>query len=643
MIGRAVVLHEQNDKGPAFQPFGDSGGPQAAGVIIEREPSGGPYSEPGAGWPRATTGDDETDSLMCRLAPPTSTAALDTLAADADAGAAGEVSGAVYAHRAPGPGTGEVLVTASIAGLDAGAEYRFAVRNYSYDNAGGTLGGALATEADGTVFSLTPPDATYSRALFDSRIAWAAADTPDAASLGQYAGKVGVLLDAADAVVASCAMGMAATHAPKIDTAGYSATAHLFDAATGARVGEASVFALGDGGGGAVRFVAEVEGFAADGEFALTVTKRGDALDHGGALSDALGTLTVTGGLGTTTGDLAEGVLHLAAAGATHHAVLARGLALVPAGGGAAAAFGAFELGAVRDGAWYNGAAASKNASVDERLVARLSAAYTPLGAAAGAAAGTLVLSSSHHKIDLHMMLEGLTPGASYELVVRNGSSAASLPLADGALYAEAEAFPHAFDADADGGSACFYEGLNEKVKLIELAGKVMSVHDKATGEQVAAAPLVSASAAAAAPTIAAAEAANADCEFNTWSEWSECSVECGVGTHSRHRAILTEATGTGRPCSDSALEQTEGCSKQCYGDLEEGLSPWQVGLITAVFMTVGIVFGLLLLKGRGDEGAGQRSDAEGNFDGMEMSARTVSGGNPMNKPPPAPPRTSTS
>ena len=39
----------------------------------------------------------------------------------------------------------------------------------------------------------------------------------------------------------------------------------------------------------------------------------------------------------------------------------------------------------------------------------------------------------------------------------------------------------------ADGGSACFYEGLNEKVKLIELAGKVMSVHDKATGEQVAA------------------------------------------------------------------------------------------------------------------------------------------------------------
>ena len=33
MIGRAVVLHEQNDKGPAFQPFGDSGGPQAAGFL----------------------------------------------------------------------------------------------------------------------------------------------------------------------------------------------------------------------------------------------------------------------------------------------------------------------------------------------------------------------------------------------------------------------------------------------------------------------------------------------------------------------------------------------------------------------------------------------------------------------------------
>ena len=33
MIGRAVVLHMQNDKGPAFQPFGDSGGPQAAGAF----------------------------------------------------------------------------------------------------------------------------------------------------------------------------------------------------------------------------------------------------------------------------------------------------------------------------------------------------------------------------------------------------------------------------------------------------------------------------------------------------------------------------------------------------------------------------------------------------------------------------------
>ena len=85
------------------------------------------------------------------------------------------------------------------------------------------------------------------------------------------------------------------------------------------------------------------------------------------------------------------------------------------------------------------------------------------------------------------------------------------------------------------------------------------------------------------------------------------------------------------------------GCSNECFAELDEGLAPWQVGLITAVFMTVGIVFGLLLIKGNAGAGAGQRSDAEGNFDGMEMSARTVGGGNPMARPPPAPPRKSTS
>ena len=64
------------------------------------------------------------------------------------------------------------------------------------------------------------------------------------------------------------------------------------------------------------------------------------------------------------------------------------------------------------------------------------------------------------------MLLDGLTPHASYELVVRNGSSSGALPLADGALYAEAEAFPHAFDADADGSAACAFDGLTQKMWL---------------------------------------------------------------------------------------------------------------------------------------------------------------------------------
>jgi len=48
-------------------------------------------------------------------------------------------------------------------------------------------------------------------------------------------------------------------------------------------------------------------------------------------------------------------------------------------------------------------------------------------------------------------------------------------------------------------------------------------------------------------------------CEFTTWSEWSDCSVDCGIGKHERFRTVLTEGIDTER-CG--AVAEERACSK---------------------------------------------------------------------------------
>eukprot|EP00931_Biecheleriopsis_adriatica_P102975 TRINITY_DN77871_c0_g1_i1.p1 TRINITY_DN77871_c0_g1~~TRINITY_DN77871_c0_g1_i1.p1 ORF type:complete len:1268 (+),score=214.15 TRINITY_DN77871_c0_g1_i1:67-3870(+) len=52
------------------------------------------------------------------------------------------------------------------------------------------------------------------------------------------------------------------------------------------------------------------------------------------------------------------------------------------------------------------------------------------------------------------------------------------------------------------------------------------------------------------------------DCEFGLWAEWMECPVTCGAGQSTRHRQILQESNGLGKPCEGILLE-TKQCSKQ--------------------------------------------------------------------------------
>lgn len=53
----------------------------------------------------------------------------------------------------------------------------------------------------------------------------------------------------------------------------------------------------------------------------------------------------------------------------------------------------------------------------------------------------------------------------------------------------------------------------------------------------------------------------NTDCEYDSWGNWNECSNKCGSGTQSRSRTIQTNSSGTGTPCQDSDLVETEQCS----------------------------------------------------------------------------------
>lgn len=55
------------------------------------------------------------------------------------------------------------------------------------------------------------------------------------------------------------------------------------------------------------------------------------------------------------------------------------------------------------------------------------------------------------------------------------------------------------------------------------------------------------------------------DCQLDTWSAWSECSVSCGGGQHSRLRNVLQPAKWGGKPCS-TYVQEVKDCNTDACG-----------------------------------------------------------------------------
>ena len=58
------------------------------------------------------------------------------------------------------------------------------------------------------------------------------------------------------------------------------------------------------------------------------------------------------------------------------------------------------------------------------------------------------------------------------------------------------------------------------------------------------------------------------DCGYSNWGNWEECDQQCGGGSQSRRRNIVTEAGYGGIQCTDDDTVEYQSCNqKLCSGD----------------------------------------------------------------------------
>ncbi len=65
-------------------------------------------------------------------------------------------------------------------------------------------------------------------------------------------------------------------------------------------------------------------------------------------------------------------------------------------------------------------------------------------------------------------------------------------------------------------------------------------------------------------------ELCNVDCKVSDWSDWSYCDVDCGGGIQERTRSIITQPKGNGKVCPE--LRETKACNTEpCGVDCQVG------------------------------------------------------------------------